>query len=94
MRMEFIFSEEKSKEKNIDLSVCYEVLDDYFQKREIRKLAAGLYCGDELSDGGKSVFYEAHRYFPHIHWFYQIVESWGCFSSDGQYLIKTLIHGN
>ncbi len=94
MRMEFVFNEEKSKEKNIDLSLCYEVLDDYFEERGIRKLARGVYCGDDLMDGGKEIFLEAHHYLPRVLWFNQIVESWGCFTADSKYLIKTLVHGN
>ena len=94
MRMEFVFNEEKSREKKIDLSLCYEVLDDYFEERGIHKLARGVYCGDGLKDGGKEVFLEAHYYLPRVSWFNQIVESWGCFTSDSKYLVKTLVHGN
>lgn len=94
MRMEFVFNKDKSKEKKMDLKLCYEIVDDYFDKRGICKLSQGVYSGENFKDGGKHIFLEAHRYFEKESWFMQIVDSWGFMNSDSDYIFKTFVHGN
>ncbi|MBP3871053.1 MAG: hypothetical protein J6E46_08770 [Faecalicoccus sp.] len=94
MRMEFVFNKEKSVEKKMDLKKCYERLDDYFDQRGIQKIGCGMYCGDNLEDGGREVFLEAHRYLENESWFFLVVDSWGCMNSDSQYVLKVFVHGN
>lgn len=72
--MEFYLSEEKAKQYNYNIEKCYRVIDEYFAKKNVRKVTRGVYIGVEDDDW--STFMIAAVNFPDKKWFMNIIDEW------------------
>lgn len=75
MMMEFVFSEEKAKENKYDVNKCYEIVDKYFKKYGINKIAEGVYKATD-SQNAFNAFSNAVCVFPDTSWFLKVIDDW------------------
>ncbi|NBK96761.1 MAG: hypothetical protein EOM50_01850 [Erysipelotrichia bacterium] len=75
MMMEVFLSEEKAIANNYDINQCHEVIDNFFAKRGIKKVAEGVYSAPD-SQNAFTAFGVATGKFPRSSWFLKIVDEW------------------
>lgn len=90
--MEVYLSKEKAAQFNYNIEKCYKVIDDYFEKRNVKKISQGVYVGTEENDW--STFMIAAANLPDTTWFLNIVNEWylrqeGLGESDREDCLKT-----
>ncbi|NCC55913.1 MAG: hypothetical protein EOM11_10645 [Erysipelotrichia bacterium] len=75
MMMEVFLSEEKAIANNYDIKECYEVIDNFFAKRGIKKIEKGVYSAPD-SQNAFTAFGVAIWEFPDSSWFLKVVDEW------------------
>ena len=62
MMMEMFLDEQKARKYNINIDECYLEVDQFFEKRGVKKVEKGVYKGT--------------KELPKTPWFLKIVDSW------------------
>ncbi|NBK96763.1 MAG: hypothetical protein EOM50_01860 [Erysipelotrichia bacterium] len=75
MMMEVFLSEEKAIANNYDIKECYEVIDNFFAKRGIKKIEKGVYSAPD-SQNAFTAFSVAVGKFVESCWFLKVVDEW------------------
>ncbi|NBK96762.1 MAG: hypothetical protein EOM50_01855 [Erysipelotrichia bacterium] len=75
MMMEVFLSEEKAIANNYDINQCYEVIDNFFAKRGVKKIEEGVYYAPD-SQNAFTAFSVAVGKFIKSSWFLKVVDEW------------------
>ncbi|NBK96758.1 MAG: hypothetical protein EOM50_01835 [Erysipelotrichia bacterium] len=75
MMMEVFLSKEKAIANNYDIKKCYEVIDNFFAKRGIKKVAEGVYSASDTQKAFNA-FSVAICKFTGVDWFLKVVDEW------------------
>lgn len=73
MIMEIYLNENKARDNNIDIELCYRKIDKYFLSRGVVKIAKGIYKGVKKDF---TTFAVAQGQLPDTNWFLKIVDEW------------------
>ncbi len=71
MMMEIYFDEEKCKRNNYDINERYKIIDDFFEKNNVKKIDKGVYLG---SKDDFVTFSKANINLPRTKWFRDIID--------------------
>jgi hypothetical protein len=81
MKMKIVFDEEKVKrEGKYDINSMYDIVDDYFNKKNLTKIARGEYGDTGISSDYGKLW--ASIDFRKLDWFKSNLESWTFYEFD------------